>query len=202
MQTMQDKLTGEVDALVAGLGLSAAQTYAAAANIGNYWIADGNATRLRVAWRYSSDHAEWTLTGPAADYARNAPMNWTGPVVPTMHSLGEGHTSITLRLNYAHANSAGDALAGLGAVLAPWRTAKSFDDELAAHRVALLDTNPEAGVVLGAARAALGTGNRAAAAHHVEEALHLLPEIGNRVMDLGLLADALAADPIPAAAAR
>jgi hypothetical protein len=202
MESMQDRLTGEVDALVTGLGLRAAQTYGAARNVGNWWITDGNAQRLQVAWRFGADHAVWTLTGPVADHPRNAELNWPGPVFPTRIHLGraaESRWEITLQIGYAEPNSVSNALAALGAVLAPWRTNKSFDDELSRHRMALLDDNPAAATALGRARAALNSegpgGGRGTAAHCVDEALQHLDYGSLRACMLATLADALAADP-------
>jgi hypothetical protein len=202
MESMQDRLTGEVDALVTGLGLRAAQTYGAARNVGNWWITDGNAQRLQVAWRFGADHAVWTLTGPVADHPRNAELDWPGAVFPTRIHLGraaEDRWEITLQIGYAEPNSVSNALAGLRAVLAPWRTNKSFDDELSRHRVALLDDNPAAATALNRARAALNSegpgGGRGTAAHCVDEALQHLDYGSYRAGLLSDLSDALAADP-------
>jgi hypothetical protein len=201
MITMQDKLTAEVDALAGGLGLNAAITYAAAANIGNWWIAEGTAPRLRVGWRFSTDHATWTLTGPAADRAHDDGMTWPGPARPVEHHLGSGRYEFGITLNYGTPGSVADGLAKLAAVLAPWRTDASIDDALSRLRAALIESHPKAAAALGQARARLAGngGGRGAAAHFLDEALGHLPEDTERGRQIAELADLLSASPVSAA---
>jgi hypothetical protein len=65
MRSMQDKITGELEAAAAGLGLELVHAPGRASNTGTLYYQDGLDTPMAVAYNFQSDLFILTLTGPA-----------------------------------------------------------------------------------------------------------------------------------------
>jgi hypothetical protein len=129
MRSMQQKITEQVEAAAATLGLEAVQTYGAASNLGHWYVQDGLDTRLDIAWRFESSCATLSLRGPAADRAaKTEGAAWPGQVrrIQANPDVWEWK----LRWDYADGDHANAIMGLVGVALAPYRTARSYAAEV------------------------------------------------------------------------
>lgn len=69
MRSMQSKITDELAAIAAGLGLELVHASGRASNTGRLYYQDGLVTHLTAGYNFQSDQFTLTLTGPAVDRA-------------------------------------------------------------------------------------------------------------------------------------